>query len=636
MVGIYMNRNHLELALQGEIEKRNFSNAKKLIDMINYDQDADLASFDDQNKSFLSHALENGFIQIVPCLLEKQINNNLILFKKNNLGLDCLYYAIERGYIEIVKTLLDASSQIKKGNLGFKLWLQSYPEANTPLHIAIKYKNIAITKNLLEKISLEPDAINWLNRADQQLNTPLHFAICSESIGNEMLIAELLMHGADLTLPNQNNQTPLDRILMLPFKNQIDLFHLLSDKNHVAGSKEIFLKLYREKVIESSFSKVLINQYYRLSSIHSLQAAIGAKLEFNKTMPIRNFYTAVESNLENDSINYVDRYISNNILNSIPIYKNKVEKEEGKLNRKNNLFITESSEEDSESEIHSTYLHQLHEDLITLNNFIAQIDTYILDLNNKPSIIFSHKQMLYTAIFIIFLAYIGIEAWLGVMNKRHPSFHDMTDERLAKFDNSTDDEIDEYDTLSIIYSISALTFGISVPISLLMLFFSLTKLSCSGGIANKIYSNEWEEIKNAGELILKKLQLLEKIELDHNQSYDEYGISSQTLRDFENTVGKFGAHNMLITDLITELSNLSAHSKNIKTGLINNHKGFSLVDCHSLTLFGKRKEIEHDDSSSSNSLVISVEETSGDDSDDEYLFDLSSDEERRKILYQNI
>ncbi|MBL0319892.1 MAG: ankyrin repeat domain-containing protein [Alphaproteobacteria bacterium] len=85
---------------------------------------------------------------------------------------------------------------------------------NTPLHYAVVYNNDYIMRNLMDHPQIN------LNVKDELGNTPLHIAV---SYGNTELVTKLLEKGADPTLTNNDNKTPMSLAEALKQKSLVEV-----------------------------------------------------------------------------------------------------------------------------------------------------------------------------------------------------------------------------------------------------------------------------------------------------------------------------------------------------------------------------------------------------------------------------
>jgi hypothetical protein len=69
------------------------------------------------------------------------------------------------------------------------------------LHLAVQRNDAAMVRVLVRERRVEP------NIPDDQLNTPLHYAVRN---GNASIVLDLLQHGADINFENHRKRTPKD------------------------------------------------------------------------------------------------------------------------------------------------------------------------------------------------------------------------------------------------------------------------------------------------------------------------------------------------------------------------------------------------------------------------------------------
>lgn len=565
------NRHLLALSLEKEICDQHTQSALSLIDLISQHPIARLDSLDNEGKSLLSHALEVGQKEVADKLLVMLADNPKLFFIKDTTNRNCFFYAIQRGYVDIVTKLYELSHKEDK------IWQQIYDEGNSALHIAAETKNISIIHFLLKIISQHTDAINIINRFNEERKTPLHLALSAKTSNfDKKVIALFIQQGADLSLSDKNNNTPFSLILSHPFADQIALFTLLKKiETDQFNPSEIFLSFYRNAVIINHNDSILLNQYYQLSLRASLRKYVAAKLEFDNEMDIRNFYYYPEIHPETNENILVAKPIPNLILKLMPLYKNKIKVEKNKVKEENESVLIEidsSSEEESvrDSNIATeTSYGRLRSDLETLDNLIARVTAYLATLTQSP-FRFSSLQVLTFIMTVYILIYVPVESTLGVMNPDKPNKQDP-------------------------YYIASTVFGFVGGVGLLFLFGALIALysgtiDCNQlSIARNVYRKEWEELTNSiRELLLEPLLVLEKEQLQPTQSYAQYGISEQIIRDLENDLAALDVSDRNITDLTLAMNSLVETLKKIEEGILLSNKPFSITN-NASTLFYKSK-----------------------------------------------
>lgn len=142
---------------------------------------------DDFQSTPLILAASSGRTEVVTLLISKGANINA----KNQEGHSSLQLASSKGWKEIVEILVGKGADV---NVKDK-------RGATALHRAASLGRSAIVSALLSCPGIDVSA------ADADGNTPLHLA-CEENHRNEARL--LVQHGANLTLKNREENTPLD------------------------------------------------------------------------------------------------------------------------------------------------------------------------------------------------------------------------------------------------------------------------------------------------------------------------------------------------------------------------------------------------------------------------------------------
>ena len=147
------------------------------------DAKADPNTGDDNGKTPLHIAALEGNTDTIKTLLDAGANINA----KNNFDATPLNVATFARQLDAVKTLVDAGADINATD----------NNGRTPLHMAAKLGNAKIVKTLLDA-KADPNAL------DLSKFSPLHYGFYPET-------AKILLdYGADRTIKNSNNLTPLE------------------------------------------------------------------------------------------------------------------------------------------------------------------------------------------------------------------------------------------------------------------------------------------------------------------------------------------------------------------------------------------------------------------------------------------
>ena len=148
----------------------------------------ELESNDNDGRTLLSRAAENGYEAMVKLLLEKGAE---LETKDKNYGQTPLSWAASNGHEVVVKLLLEE---------GAKLETKDNNNGRTPLSYAASNGHEAVVKLLLEKGAELETKDKYNNR------TPLSWAA---SNGHEAVVKLLVEKGAELETKSNNGQTPL-------------------------------------------------------------------------------------------------------------------------------------------------------------------------------------------------------------------------------------------------------------------------------------------------------------------------------------------------------------------------------------------------------------------------------------------
>ncbi|KAI8853709.1 putative 26S proteasome non-ATPase regulatory subunit [Chytridium lagenaria] len=147
-------------------------------------------ALDDANWSPLMIAASVGCAPIVDLLLQNGADANL----KNETLQSPLFYAASKGWIDVCQLLLKHGANVNARD-------QIKQVIRLSIARAAAKGNTAIIKMLLEQPKVDIDA------EDRSGNTPLHMAV---DMGNGESALTLIQAGADVTIVNKDEQTPLD------------------------------------------------------------------------------------------------------------------------------------------------------------------------------------------------------------------------------------------------------------------------------------------------------------------------------------------------------------------------------------------------------------------------------------------
>ncbi len=264
-----------------DIEKKLFLAVRKNQDissLLSLMDDCDQASFnarDAQGNTILHHAILHKSRQSFEMLFEHLKNTPDILFQTNHEDLTIFSFALsksEHGYAQYIFERIEENTSLEKVIASFFL-----VKEGSPFHLDIQQSNPGFFNFLNAKLKDHPDFIKILNHPDRNKNTALHLAVHTKNIN---YIAWFLNSGADFYKKNDADEMSIDLIESNNLLFQV--FKLLDNTR-----KEAILKYYRNKLffhLEDIETKTL---YFKLASLHSLQARIKAELEFNPKVPLQ-------------------------------------------------------------------------------------------------------------------------------------------------------------------------------------------------------------------------------------------------------------------------------------------------------------------------------------------------------------
>jgi len=151
----------------------------------------------------------------VEYLIENQKLHELLKTADDN-GVAPIHLACKLGYKEIVVYFLTQAKKLKITDLAT---LKTTKKVQTPLHLAAKSGHLDIVTELIKEAPV--------NEVDKDNNTALHYAVESNSVP---IVEFLLKNGADISMKNKNNKTPLD----LAKEGNQKVFTFLSQQKNVS------------------------------------------------------------------------------------------------------------------------------------------------------------------------------------------------------------------------------------------------------------------------------------------------------------------------------------------------------------------------------------------------------------------
>ena len=164
-------------------EEGNLSEVQRLLELDN--SEIDLNITDEDGRTPLYFAAQNGHIEVVKALLEKSANVDA----RRNTGSTPLFIAAQNGHIEVVKILLENKANVDA----------SRKDSATPLCIAAHQGHTEVVKVLLQKGA----------NVDARRNTgetPLYFAAQK---GHIAVVTALLEKSANVDARRNTGETPL-------------------------------------------------------------------------------------------------------------------------------------------------------------------------------------------------------------------------------------------------------------------------------------------------------------------------------------------------------------------------------------------------------------------------------------------
>ncbi|MBX3709544.1 MAG: ankyrin repeat domain-containing protein [Gammaproteobacteria bacterium] len=516
-------QHYLEKALESSIKLNDLQAATGLIKTILKSNGASLESLDKEGRSFLFLALEMGASQIARLLLNIQEDNDNILFSKDKNKQSLLHIAASKGYYSIVIRLVEIAERKKKLNL----YLEEDDQGHTVLHQAAASGEEKVIELLLKKTN-EFDRLflaKFINQVNKDGNTALHYAFKNVfKVAKCKSIEHLIQYGAHLNLSNNKHDAAIILFSNLTQEEQVEIFLSLNKQN-----QDRVLQSYKQLLIKINMPENLKNCYFKLTSLHSLQALLIAHHELNPNVPIP-IYEKKDPN-ENDVIIDIEKYLSDTALQQMPLYRGRIalakeetEKNPGKKKGKNVLTEKEKSDEAdnrSNDEI-------LNTDRITLTSLIDDIASYLNDLQHRPTASISSRVLtvLIPTVFLLSLAgleYVLVSEYLNFDNKFH------TDVNSPDWDRNWN--------LRASYLAGSTFSGIIGCLAVVGYLFC-----CAQALWRKeptVSHGEWASLINQLDKdLIEKLQYLEEKEKIDNEKYLPTQI--QNIRDLEEQVKTLG------------------------------------------------------------------------------------------------
>jgi len=548
------NRPGLEIALIEKIQKKDLHAVNTLIDLIRVDDEAKLDSLDGNGKSLFYYALEIGFKEAVDRLLNLQLDNDVIIFGKNNKTNEtCLYIAAKQGYEDTVAAIITQAKRAKPNTPGYKIWLQVNNKGNSPLHIAAANRKLNIVKLLLDEIKTNVDGISQVNRMNENDDTPLHLA-CSrhDYLCDDDVIVNLIQHGADLTIENTKKITPFKLLRQFDFPELATIFSKLSRK------QELFLLHYSDYLKKNpDNNEIIIENYRNLICFRNLQIYDSAQYHYLEKISVSSLDLLTNINEKK----LVDKPIPLDLI------------EGGELDH-----LAESSEtsswdsateySDSQEEF-KTYLYYI-KDKALVANAIQKVHNYSAVLQKKPQTLERYQPLVYTASALFLLMYIGMETWLGLMTSKYDHL----------FHNRSDSNRRNYLTLDTTFTISAALFGVFIPMLIVVgtYYFSNLLKNQPDYISHDDFGELMADLQAS---LLDPLLTLEsqekKDKLSHpEEDIDYLPVSESHLRDLEDAMAEFDDENKEVTEAINITRALETSLINFKQNMVLTNKSFTM------------------------------------------------------------
>jgi ankyrin repeat protein len=398
-------QHHLESWLEEVIKEGEIEEIKQAIESIEHNQKASLIGCDEEDRNFIMQALQHRQGEIALLLLNKLQNTSSIMLAKDKAQKTLMIYAVQHQHVDIIKKLIQFGHQHH-----CKLWLEADSDGNTPLHHAVETWNETSIHLLMTEILKEHTAISIINQANADGDTVLHMLLGSPLI-NANIISYLINQGADWHIKNNDQVSPFHLLLKLSHETQIKIFNGLIDQH----KKNSLLKYYREHLIKYPELTEMKEIYFQLSAKTSLLAFMLAQHEFNHHLPVRNTF---------QHPNGKEDFIPDFVGKMMPLYMKKVEKEEKKINVKNEIDIETNW---TEIELSKNDYECVNQDREMITSLITDIQQHIIAIQNKP---YSIKNR--TAAVLISLSsiasFIATVTWLWIKEEEYNNKSDNYDD----------------------------------------------------------------------------------------------------------------------------------------------------------------------------------------------------------------
>lgn len=342
--------NALEESLSQLIIQRDLNPVDDLIVTMQKSKNASLSSKDDQGRSFLLLALEEGVPEIAYKLIELQKDNPEVIFGKDNQDRTPIQLAAAKGFENIVKKIIEIAQ-----NPVHEL-LTADKKGNMALHQAA-----AISDVILELLLNSCSQKNIINRVNSLGNTALHEALKNPALES----AELLINaGASLEVHNNDQKTPFMLLSNWDLERQIALFcHLDKEKQNY------LLERYSAAIIANPQLPHLKKIYFTCSGLLGLKQLVTAHILINPE--IRSLSTPLKE-LEIPPLEHPHRI----------------------------------EDEDADEAVFSDY------DRMSLTKVINGTANFLTDLKQRSPISIKNRALTLLFPTLCLFIYGGIEAWL--------------------------------------------------------------------------------------------------------------------------------------------------------------------------------------------------------------------------------
>lgn len=515
------------------INNRNEDLALILVDHHRNNTEIMMAVYGDNDKSLLNLAIDLELKKLADHLLALQKDEDLIIFGEDTSKQSCFFLAAKKGYLDILKTITIISQTKDK-----KFWLKPDIDSNLALHASIESGKLETSHFLLDLMLAEKDAIDLINHRNKDGNTVLHLA-CSNPHFPIDLIARLIENGADYSLSNNINRTAYEIIFQRDIQDQKRLISELNKK------QTEFLNYYHDQSREyRKDDKVKTN--YRDLIAHRNESIFRTGMKSFKS----KFKSGEDMDFDNivipDDLHYskVDSFSED----TESFEKEWVVIDLGSKNKKSEGYAYELLDADLE-EINAL-----------INTFQNHGNTF-LSRNAKQ---FNYPRLFYVAAPLL-TAVLTLELLLAyAKNINAESFNQATDWEKKN-------ELREIGGL----------------IAALMLFLPVAAIVLLG-IApiwfrpTQIDSWEWDELSGFidAALLLRKLENLQEIEIEHKQSHPSESIeylptAANNIQQLKNLLHTFDAESMPLTDLNQTFTDLNNTLTTIRNDVQYSNKPYS-------------------------------------------------------------